>query len=134
MTAAWHYGQFWNILFKNTFNSVQIIISNESHCWLENVRNSRKKCSNKPNIFLILLSISELTTSQKFFITVWPPGGANITFAENWNFELKFLLANSFMKKIISRVFWINFTNCKYCWDVCYLETKKNALKVLLQF
>ena len=55
------------------------------HCWLENVRNSKKKCSNKPNIFLIPLSISEL-----IFLTVWPPGGAIITFAENWNFELKF--------------------------------------------
>ena len=67
---------------------------NGVHCWLELVRNS-KKCSNKPNIFLIPLSISELTTSQNFFVTVWPPGGAIITFAENWNFELNFFFGES---------------------------------------
>ena len=56
-----------------------------------------------PNIFLILLNISELTTSQNFFVTVWSPGGVIITFAENWNFELKFFLLNSFSKKMTSR-------------------------------
>ena len=60
-----------------------------SNCWLEHVQNS-KKMPHKPNIFLIPLSISELNPSQNFFITVWPPGGANITFAENWNFKLNF--------------------------------------------
>ena len=46
-------------------------------------------------MFLIPLSISELTTCQIFFVTVWPPGGAIITYAENWNFELKYFLVNS---------------------------------------
>ena len=46
---------------------------------------------------------------SKFFVTVWPPGGIIITFAENWNFELKFFLVNTVRKKITSRVFWINF-------------------------
>ena len=73
-----------------------------------NMYETLKKCWNKPNIFFIPLSISELTTSQNFFVTVWPPGGTNITFAENWNFELKFFLVNSFREKITSRVFWIN--------------------------
>ena len=73
-----------------------------------NIYKTLKKCSNKPNIFLIPLSISDLTTSQKNFVIVWPPGGAIITFAENWNFELKFFLVNSFREKITSRVFWIN--------------------------
>ena len=67
-----------------------------------------KKCLHKLNILLIALSISELTTSQKIFVTVWPPGGDIITFAENWNFELKFFLVNSYREKITSRVFWIN--------------------------
>ena len=57
-----------------------------THCWLELAKNS-KKCSHKPNI---PLSISELTTSHNIFVTVWPPGGAFITFAENWNFGLNF--------------------------------------------
>ena len=51
-----------------------------------------KKCPHKPNIFLIPLNISELTSSQNFFVTVWSPGGVIIAFAENWNFELKFFL------------------------------------------
>ena len=55
-----------------------------------------KKCLHKPNIFLIPLNISELTTSQNFFGTVWSTGGVIIAFAENWNFELKFFLVNSF--------------------------------------
>ena len=62
-----------------------------------------KKCPHKPNIFLIPLNISELTTSQNFFVTVWSPGGVIIAFAENWNFELKFFLVNSFRKKMTSR-------------------------------
>ena len=37
---------------------------------------------------------------SNFFVTVWPPGGAIVTFAENWNFELKFFLMNSFREKI----------------------------------
>ena len=41
------------------------------------------KCSNKQNTFLISLSISELTTSQKFFVTVWPPGGAAINLSKS---------------------------------------------------
>ena len=68
-----------------------------------NIYKTLKKCSNKPNIFLIPLSISDLTTSQKNFVIVWPPGGAIITFAENWNFELKFFLVNSFREKMTSR-------------------------------
>ena len=59
-----------------------------------------------PNIFLIPLYISELTTSQIFFATVWSPGGVIITFAENWNFQLKCFGAFS---KSTLRVFWINF-------------------------
>ena len=55
------------------------------------------------NIFLIPLNISELTTSQNFFVTVWSPGGIIIAFAENWNFELKFFLVNSFREKMTSR-------------------------------
>ena len=66
------------------------------HCWLEHVRNSKKKCPHMPNIFLIPVNISELTTSQNFFVTVWSPGGVIIAFAENWNFELKSFLVNSF--------------------------------------
>ena len=58
-----------------------------------------------PNIFSIPLSISELTASQKIFVTVWPPGGAIMTFAENWNFGLKFFLVNSLREKITSSVF-----------------------------
>ena len=64
-----------------------------------NMHKTLKKCSNKPNIFLIPLSMSEVTTSQNFFVNVWPPGGVIITFAENWNFVLKFFLVNSFKKK-----------------------------------
>ena len=59
-----------------------------------------KKCPHKLNIFLIHLSISELTTSQNFFATVLPPGGAIIAFAENWNFELNFLGVNSLQEKL----------------------------------
>ena len=40
---------------------------------------------------------------SNFFVTVWPPGGAVITFAENWNFELKFFLVNSFREKMTYR-------------------------------
>ena len=36
-----------------------------------------------------------------FFVTVWPPGGAIITFAENWNFELIYFLVNYFRDKMI---------------------------------
>ena len=53
--------------------------------------NMYEKCLHKQNIFLIPLYISELTTSQKNFLTFWPPGCAIITFAENWNYELNFL-------------------------------------------
>ena len=69
------------------------------HGWLEHVRNSKKNVPHKPNIFLIPLNISELTTSQNFFVIVWSPGGVIITFAENWNFELKLILVNSFRGK-----------------------------------
>ena len=65
------------IAFRDTIGTVGL-----------NVKETLKKCSHKLNIFLIPVSISELTTSQNFFVTVWPPGGAIITFAENWNFEL----------------------------------------------
>ena len=37
--------------------------------------------------------------NQKFFVTVWSPGGVIIAFAENWNFELKFFLVNSLREK-----------------------------------
>ena len=62
-----------------------------------------KKWPHKQNIFLIPLNISELTKSQKFFVTVWPPGGVTIAFAENWNFELKFFWVNSIREKLTSR-------------------------------
>ena len=62
-----------------------------------------EKSSDKRNTFLIPLSISELTTSQKFFVTVWQPGGIIITLTENWNFELKFFLVNPFREKMTSR-------------------------------
>ena len=68
-----------------------------------NMYENLKKMLAKPNILLIPLSISELTTSQNFFVTVWPPGGVIITFAENCNFELKFILVNSFKEKMTSR-------------------------------
>ena len=62
-----------------------------------------KKCPHMLNILLIPLNTSELTTSQNFFVTVWSTGGVIITFAENWNFELKFFLVNSFREKMTSR-------------------------------
>ena len=40
---------------------------------------------------------------------VLQPGGATIIFAQNWNFELKFVLVNPFWKKMTSRWFWIHF-------------------------
>ena len=52
-----------------------------------------------PSIFLIPLNISELTTGQNFFVTVWSPGGVIIAFAENWNFELKFFFGEFFKRK-----------------------------------
>ena len=36
-------------------------------------------------------------------------GGATIIFAQNWNFELKFVLVNPFQKKMTSKWFRINF-------------------------
>ena len=45
----------------------------------------------------------ELTTTQKIFVTVWPPGATIITLAENWNFELNFFLVNSFGEKMTSQ-------------------------------
>ena len=101
-----------NIKILNTFKEIKTEINFEFPCVVIlissytvglNMYKTLKKCSNKPNIFLIPLSISELTTSQNFFVTVWPPGGAIITFAENWNFELKFFLVNSFREKMTSR-------------------------------
>ena len=68
-----------------------------------NMYETLKKCSHKPKIFLTPLSVSGLTTSQNFFVTVWSPGGVIIAFAENWNFELKFFLVNSFREKMTSR-------------------------------
>ena len=65
-----------------------------------NMYETLKKCSHKPNIFLIPLSISELTTRQNFFVNVWPPGGTIIIFAENWIFEVEYLLVNSLGKKL----------------------------------
>ena len=61
------------------------------------------------NLFLIPVSISKLTTSQIFFATVWPPGDATITFAKNWNFEPKFFVVNTFLEKMTSVGFWINY-------------------------
>ena len=55
-----------------------------------NMPETLKKCSYKPKLLFIPLSISELTTSQNIFVTVWPSGGTIITFAENCNFELIF--------------------------------------------
>ena len=36
-------------------------------------------------------------------------GGATIIFAQNWNFQLKFVLVNHFWKKMTSRQFKIHF-------------------------
>ena len=54
----------------------------ETHCRLE------KMLEQGNYIFDIYLSVSELISSQNFFVTVWPPGPDIIAFAENWNFEL----------------------------------------------
>ena len=43
-----------------------------------------------------IFDISELTSSQNFFVTVWSLGGVIIAFAENWNFELKFFFGEFF--------------------------------------
>ena len=94
---------------RNSWMPLYPILSKALHCWLENVRNSKKKCSNKPNIFLLPLSISELITSQKFFGTVWPPVGVTITFAKNWNLEMNFFFSEFFLKKMTSRGFLFHF-------------------------
>ena len=50
-------------------------------------------------LFLVPISISELTTSQNFFGAVWPPSGATTTFTKNWNFDLKIFFGESFQGK-----------------------------------
>ena len=90
-----------------------------THCWLEHVWNSKKMLAQAKHIFDTFEYF--WVDHESFFCnclaTRWhhhhfSPGGTIITFAENWNFELKFYWVNSFREKITSRVFWITFL-CK---------------------
>ena len=58
---------------------------------------------------LVPMIIPEFATSSFFTVTVWTPGGAAITFAQSWNFELKFFLDISFIRKIGSGGVKIHF-------------------------
>ena len=53
--------------------------------------------------------ITEQAQLKIFAQRVLQPGGATIIFAQNWNFELKFVLVNHFGKKMTSRQFKIHF-------------------------
>ena len=53
--------------------------------------------------------ITEQAQLKIFAQRVLQPGGATIIFAQNWNFELKFVLVNHFWKKMTSRQFKIHF-------------------------
>ena len=55
-----------------------------------------RKCSHKLNIFLIPVSISELTSCHNFFGTVLPLDGARIPFFKDWNSKLKGFFGESF--------------------------------------
>ena len=51
---------------------------------------------------MIPLNIPDFAASIVFLIRVRLPGGAAIIFAQSWNFELKFIVDNTFMQKINS--------------------------------
>ena len=59
-------------------------------------------------IFLIPLNIPDFAASIVFLICVRLPGGAAIIFSQSWNFELKFFVDNSFVKKIGTTCLWVH--------------------------
>ena len=50
-------------------------------------------------IFLIPVTIPELTASEIFFLSVRLPGGAAIIFSKNWNFSTKKIVQAQVLKK-----------------------------------
>ena len=60
-------------------------------------------------MFFIPITIPEIAASTFFLVTVWTPGGAAIIFAQSWNFELKFFLDITFIRKIGSGGVKIHF-------------------------
>jgi hypothetical protein len=61
-------------------------------------------------IFLIPVTIPELTASEIFFLTVRLPGGAAIIFPKNGNFATKKNCVGSFLRKnYVYNIFGILF-------------------------
>ena len=56
-------------------------------------------------IFLIPVTIPELTASKNFFLSVRLPGGAAIIFPKNWNFATKKIVQAQFCKRITYTIF-----------------------------
>ena len=56
-------------------------------------------------IFLIPVTIPELTASKSGFLSVRLPGGAAIIFSKNWNFSTKKIVKAQFIKKNTYTIF-----------------------------